>query len=67
MKVSLRLIMIEEDAGQGKNVRPLAQQEILKIDLADPAKARDATVLLAQIAQEGIMKTLAATGGKLVV
>ena len=35
MKVSLRLILIEDDDGLGKNVRPLAQQEILKTEIVD--------------------------------
>lgn len=58
MKVSLSLILIEDDQDQGQNVRPLVQQEIAQFELPEPDKAKDLMVRLAASLQGAVALTL---------
>ena len=60
LRVSLRLILIEDDDGLGQNVKPLAQASILHTYMEEGDDPIDFVNACAKASQEGIFKELSA-------
>lgn len=60
MRVSLLLVLIEDDQGRGSNVRPLAQQELLQVTVAEDFDARRWLVSVAEVLQARLRMASAA-------